>query len=105
MSVWVTEQGVSEYCLDVSQDPTDCYYQIPEQESLIEIVGIPTILFFIACAVALVFLYKWSMKQREKIACPHCGAKWWSSNVRGGMGLGNSYWTEYFCYNCQRYWT
>ena len=97
------EQGVSEDCLQVAQDPTACYYEIPEQESFVEIIGIPTILLFIVLAIALAFLVKWAIKQKDKISCPHCGAKWyaWQSRNRGFGG----FWVEYFCYNCQRYWT
>jgi len=69
-----------------------------EQESLVEIIGIPTILFFIVLAIAFVFFVKWAKVRADKISCPHCGAKWYSWQVWGG-------WVEYFCYNCQRYWS
>ena len=63
---------------------------------------------FFAIVVGIPFLiWGWSKlmdNANSKIKCPHCGANWWSRSVRGG-GLGNAYWAEYFCYNCQRYWT
>ena len=84
-------------------DPTGCYYDLPEEQSLIEIIGVPTLLFYAFLVVVLVYVYRWSKKKKEQIACPHCGAKWWASSVQGGAF--GSYWTEFFCYSCQRYWT
>ena len=79
-------------------------FQAPSESSDLHWTANPTfyILFFIACAIAVVLVYRWSMKQRDKISCPHCGANWWSWQSRGG-GFGGSG-GEYFCYNCQRYW-
>jgi hypothetical protein len=61
------------------------------------------ILVIIFLVIALVSFAKWAKKQKDKIACPHCGAKWYSWKSQGG-GLGG-FWVEYFCYKCQRYWT
>jgi len=44
-----------------------------------------------------ILVYAW-IKRRQyfnETECPHCGAQWWSVN-----GFG-----EFFCYNCQRYWS
>ena len=96
-------QGVNEECLKTAMDPTLRFYDLPKEESLFEIIGVPNLLLSAFGGVALVFVYMWARAKKDQIACPHCGAKWWASSVQGGAF--GSYWTEFFCYSCQRYWT
>ncbi len=55
---------------------------------------------FVIAGLPIIILIWFSInakKEGAKIACPHCGAKWFRGEDQG-------YWVEYFCYNCQRYW-
>jgi hypothetical protein len=58
-------------------------------------MGVETVIA--GCLGFAFVVYAW-IKRRQyfnETECPHCGAQWWSVN-----GFG-----EFFCYNCQRYWS